>query len=296
MTTDSAIPSLLLGCDFSSSPSRRKPIVLALGQRVAARVQLLGLETFDTLDGLARWLAAPRAWVGGFDLPFGLPRELVQALGWPLQWHACMQHYRALSREQIRDAFAAFCAARPVGGKFAHRATDGPAGSSPSMKWVNPPVAYMLHAGVPLLLDAGVHLPGLHPGDPQRVALEAYPGLLAREILARRSYKSDDRAKQTPDRLIARKDLVHALEMGQSRLGAAAPRGGRCAVWAAARIGWSGRLDCHGLRHDPDRCPGTCAPVMRPQLCPPDMRPGHAPHRAVLPWHLSPTPHVLFTP
>ena len=219
MTTDMAEPSLLLGCDFSSSPSRRKPVVLALGQRVAARVQLRGLETFDTLDGLARWLAVPRAWVGGFDLPFGLPRELVQALGWPLHWLACMQHYRKLSRSQIRDSFVAFCAERPVGGKFAHRATDGPAGSSPSMKWVNPPVAYMLHAGVPLLLDAGVHLPGLHPGDPQRVALEAYPGLLAREILARRSYKSDDRAKQTPERLIARKDLVHALEMGQTRLG-----------------------------------------------------------------------------
>ena len=219
MTTDSAIPSLLLGCDFSSSPSRRKPIVLAQGQRVAARVQLLGLETFDTLDGLARWLAAPRAWVGGFDLPFGLPRELVQALGWPTSWHACMQHYRRLSREQIRAQFAAFCDARPVGGKFAHRATDGPAGSSPSMKWVNPPVAYMLHAGLPLLLDAGVHLPGLHTGDPRRVALEAYPGLLAREVLQRRSYKSDDRAKQTPDRLIARKDLVNALELGQTRLG-----------------------------------------------------------------------------
>ena len=52
------------------------------------------------------------------------------------------------------------------------------------MKWVNPPVAYMLHAGVPLLLDAGVHLPGLHAGDPARVALEAYPGLLAREDVA----------------------------------------------------------------------------------------------------------------
>jgi len=87
------------------------------------------------------------------------------------------------------------------------------------MKWVNPPVAYMLHAGLPLLLDAGVHLPGLHAGDPRRVALEAYPGLLAREVLQRRSYKSDDRAKQTPDRLIARKDLVNALELGQTRLG-----------------------------------------------------------------------------
>ena len=86
------------------------------------------------------------------------------------------------------------------------------------MKWINPPVAYMLHAGVPLLLAAGVHLPGLHTGDARRVALEAYPGLLAREVLQRRSYKSDDRAKQTPDRLIARKDLITALENGQTRL------------------------------------------------------------------------------
>src|SRR5690606_14055891 len=87
-------------------------------------------------------------------------------------------------------------------------------------KWVNPPVAYMLHAGVPLLLDAGVDLPGLHGGDARRVALEAYPGLLAREVLGNgRSYKSDDRARQTPERLIARKDLVGALETGQTRLG-----------------------------------------------------------------------------
>lgn len=212
-------PALLLGCDFTSSPTRRKPILLALGQRQGARVQLSALQTFDTLAAFGLWLTEPRDWVGGFDLPFGLPRELVTTLGWPTEWRACMEHYRTLSREQIRAQFAAFCDARPVGGKFAHRATDGPAGSSPSMKWVNPPVAYMLHAGVPLLLDAGVHLPGLHAGDPGRVALEAYPGLLARAVLARRSYKSDDRAKQTPDRFIARKDLINALETGQTPLG-----------------------------------------------------------------------------
>jgi hypothetical protein len=50
------------------------------------------------------------------------------------------------------------------------------------------------------------------------VALEAYPGLLARELIGRRSYKSDERAKQTPDRLITRKDLLCALENGQTRL------------------------------------------------------------------------------
>ena len=53
---------------------------------------------------------------------------------------------------------------------------------------------------------------------PKRIALEAYPGLLAREILGKRSYKSDAKAKQTAERLIARKDLVTALELGQTRL------------------------------------------------------------------------------
>lgn len=212
---------LLVGCDFSSSPTHRKPIVLALGSLSGMRVVLLKLERFEALDGLEQWLREPRCWTGAFDFPFGLPRPLVEHLRWPTQWDACIAHYASLSRDAIRATFAAYCDARPAGAKFAHRKTDGPAGSSPSMKWVNPPVAFMLHAGVPLLLGAGVHLPGLHAGDHARVALEAYPGLLARELLARRSYKSDSAAKQTPERLIARKDLITALEHGQSRLGLA---------------------------------------------------------------------------
>jgi hypothetical protein len=182
------------------------------------RVVLGGIDTFDTLDAWAQRLQAPGPWVGGFDLPFGLPRELVQTLGWPTDWAACMSHYAGLSREQIREAFAAFCAARPVGGKFAHRVTDGPAGASPSMKWVNPPVAFMLHAGIPRLRAAGVSFPGLATGDPDRVALEAYPGLLARSVLGNASYKSDDKAKQTAERLIARRTLIEALEGGQTPL------------------------------------------------------------------------------
>lgn len=208
----------LLGCDFSSAPSRRKPIVHAVGRMDRGRVVLDGMETFETLDAWDARLRAPGPWVGGFDLPFGLPRELVTSLGWPLEWSACINHYARLSRDNIRDAFSGFCHARPVGGKFAHRVTDGPAGSSPSMKWVNPPVAFMLHAGVPRLMAAGVSFPGLHRGDPERVALEAYPGLVARSVLGTASYKSDDKAKQTPERLIARKTLIHAIEAGQAPL------------------------------------------------------------------------------
>ena len=209
----------LLGVDFTSRPTRRKPITIARGERFGAVVRLHGLEACDDFEAFAARLARPGPWLGVFDFPFGLPRELVESLGWPREWRASIEHYAALPREEIRRTFVAWCAARPAGAKFAHRACDGPAGSSPSMKWVNPPVAWMLHAGVPRLLAAGVHLPGLHPGDETRIALEGYPGLLARELIGRRSYKSDDRARQTEARLIARKDLVHALEQGRSRLG-----------------------------------------------------------------------------
>ena len=212
----------VLGCDVTSSPTRRKPVVVSLGlareYRGVLAVKLTTVHRFETLDDWGLFLQQPHSWVGGFDAPFGLPRELVQTLGWPTTWRDCMQHYVSLERREIRDTFAAFCQARPVGGKFAHRRTDGPAGSSPSMKWINPPVAFMLHAAIPRLLAAGVHLPGLCEGDSTRVALEAYPGLLARELIGTRSYKSDDRARQTPERLIARKDLIQALEEGRTRL------------------------------------------------------------------------------
>jgi hypothetical protein len=209
---------VLAGIDFTSRPTKRKPITVAIGR---SRHGVLCLDRIDAhvdFDSFSRWLRTPGPWLGVFDLPFGLPRELVLALGWPTDWRALMDHYAALTREEIRATFAAFCDSRPVGAKFAHRATDRPAGSSPSMKWVNPPVAYMLHAGVPLLVAAGVHVAGLHAGDEARVALEGYPGLLAREVLGSRSYKSDEKAKQTPERLIARIDLVDALEQGRTRL------------------------------------------------------------------------------
>lgn len=215
----------LRGIDFSSRPDRRKPIVLAEGRWRAGsassgpEVELTALRTLPSLTDYAACLREPGPWVAGCDFPFGLPRELVQALGWPQDWPALMDHYAAQSRDDLRARFVAFCAARPAGSKFAHRACDRPAGSSPSMKWVNPPVAWMLHAGVPALRAAGCDLPGLCPGDPTRRALEAYPGLLARELIGRRPYKNDARARQTPALAEARAALLAALEAGQGRPG-----------------------------------------------------------------------------
>ena len=257
----------LLGCDFSSSPSTRKNIVLASGRLCGQRVQLLNTERFSTLDSWQQRLSQG-PWLGGFDLPFGLPRELVDTLGWPTDWLACVQHFAARSRADLRQQFKAFCDARPAGQKFAHRATDRPAGSSPSMKWVNPPVAWMMHAGVPRLLAVGAWLPA-HQPDPGRtasgagrVALEAYPGLLARELLGgSTSYKSDDPARQTPERRQARRHMLDALAAGHTRLDlqleltpaqaealvADASGDALDAVLCLVQVAWAGQRGAYGL-------------------------------------------------
>ena len=78
------------------------------------------------------------------------------------------------------------------------------------------PVGLMYYEGVARLIDAGVTLPGLaHAGDPQRVALEAYPRRLAHAIVARRSYKNS----AADDRRSAREAIVAALESGADRFG-----------------------------------------------------------------------------
>lgn len=216
-----ASQALLLGCDFTSAPTRRKPIAVAVGERQGEAVHLHELLSFTTLEAWQDWLQSRPAWVGAFDLPFGLPRELLAAWGWTDAWEPGMQRYAALARSELRERFKAFCADRPVGAKFAHRQTDGPAGSSPSMKWVNPPVAWMMHAAVPRLLAAGAFFPGLggRRGS-RRIALEGYPGLLARDLIGRRSYKADAAARQTPERQAAREALLERLQgEGSVRLG-----------------------------------------------------------------------------
>ncbi len=210
--TDDA-PVRLHGIDFTSAPRSRKGITIASGRLDHRTFRLEALATLHDFASFADWLRHPGPWIGGFDFPFSFPRELITLLGWPASWPALIRHVAHLERAQLREIFQFVCHARPSGRKFIHRACDLPAGSSSPMKWVNPPVAWMLHAGAPLLLDANVHIPFMHEGDRTRIALEAYPGMVARGI-TRASYKNDAPAMQTPERRAARQVIVKALEAG----------------------------------------------------------------------------------
>lgn len=212
------------GVDFTSRPNKQKTITVARGHLQDTQFFLSGVDGLDSFEKFEAMLAQPGPWVAAFDFPFGLPREFCAEIGWlesittaKTNWATITKKLAAISREDLTDYCRAYCDARPAGSKFAHRPVDRLAGSSPSMRWVNPPVVYMLKEGAPRLLAAGVHIPGLHSGDNARIALEAYPGFLARSI-TKAPYKNDQRAKQTPALLAVRKQIVDTLLTGKYSL------------------------------------------------------------------------------
>jgi len=217
---------MVFGVDFSSAPSIKKPITAAVGQLISSpnggavykMQRVIPLHSFFEFN---HFLTQPGPWLAGFDLPFSLPRQLIEHYGWPTHWPDFIDWYGNQSRASLRDAFKAFCNARPAGQKYVYRKTDRPAGSSPAMRWTNPPVAWMLHAGAPMLKAAGLNLPGLYPGidtlHSERIGLEAYPGFTARKV-TRASYKSDDKTKHTADRKNARQEILTALCKGSAGL------------------------------------------------------------------------------
>jgi len=247
----------IYGVDFTCAPRRAKPITVAAGVLTGKTLAIRKVERLETFGEFEALLARPGPWVGGFDFPFSLPRELVRDLGWPSSWKALVRHCAAMSRPQFREALDRYRETRAVGRRYAHRATDLPAGSSSPMKLVNPPVALMFHEGARRILAAGVEVPALIRGDPDRIALEAYPGLLARRQLGvRESYKSDTRSEHTPARAAARQRIVTALKAGrplgialQARIDLVADGSGDMldAVICAVQAAWAARQPRYGL-------------------------------------------------
>ncbi len=206
----------IYGIDFTCAPRKAKPITIAAGVLRKKTLLLEKVEAHAAFSGFESFLRRPGPWIGGFDFPFSLPLELARDLRWPEEWNALVTHCASLSRLELRKVLDEYRHSRQVGRKYAHRATDLPAGSSSPMKLVNPPVALMFHEGARRLLSAGVNIPHLRETESTSVALEAYPGLLVRKQLGlRASYKSDTRREHTPARKAVRKRVVEALEAGQ---------------------------------------------------------------------------------
>ena len=225
--------------DFSSSPKKQKPIVVAIGFcRIDFELKKAEyfLERFDCLESLEEFsslLKFKGPWAGGFDLPFSMPETLINFYGWPTNWRDFASFYCTQSKSELKNAFKFWCNLRPKGKKFAWRVTDKLAGSSPAMRWTNPPVAWMMHSGIKKMIDAGLIFPShckkfdfdrvvanfldfsksSSGGYHDRLAFEVYPGYSIRKII-RKSYKTDRKIKDNQMRISNRELVIDMLLKG----------------------------------------------------------------------------------
>lgn len=214
---DKPNPQTILGIDFTSAPTSRKPITCARTAFNGDTLEVVELHHWRDFGEFEANLEAPGPWVAGMDFPFGQARRFVENMDWPLSWAGYVGLIDSLDRGSFRQALEDYKRDRPAGDKHHKRRCDAVSRSQSPQTLFGTPVGLMFFEGAPRLLKAGVHLPYNHKGDSSRIVLEAYPGILARHFIGNCSYKSDARSKQTGEQHRARRDLWQMLTGAEGR-------------------------------------------------------------------------------
>ncbi len=201
----------IYGLDFTSAPGRRKPLIVLCCTLKGSSLRVEGSETLIDFGGFEDFLQRQGPWVCGMDFPFGQPRSLVSALGWPESWEGYVREVGALSKQEFEGKIRADMALRPAGSKWRYRLADRRSGSSSAMMLFRVPVGKMFYQGAPRLLASGVRVEPCRRNGDGRVAVEAYPAVVARRFLGRTAYKRDG-VPDTAERRSARETLLRGLE------------------------------------------------------------------------------------
>ncbi len=200
----------IYGLDFTSAPGRRKPLIVLCCTLEEDSLRVEDSETLTDFGGFEGFLQKQGPWVCGMDFPFGQPRSLVAALGWPASWEGYVREVGALPKEEFEGKIRADMALRPPGSKWRYRLADRRSGSSSAMMLFRVPVGKMFYQGAPRLLASGVRVEPCRRNGDGRVAVEAYPAVVARRFLGRTAYKRDG-VPDTPERRSARETLLRGL-------------------------------------------------------------------------------------
>ena len=206
----------IYGLDFTSAPGRRKPLIALRCELSDNVLRVRDDEVMTGFDEFEAWLQTPGPWVCGMDFPFGQPADLVEALGWPDEWAGYVGEVARLGKEGFEAGIRTDMASRPAGRKWRYRLADRRSGSSSAMMLFRVPVGKMFFRGAPRLRASGVSIEPCRPNGDPRVAVEAYPAVVARRFLGREPYKRDA-APDTPERKAARRKLVSGLLSGSMR-------------------------------------------------------------------------------
>lgn len=201
----------IYGLDFTSSPSRRKPITCACCELQDATLSVKTLLKMPSFDEFEAFLRSDGPWLAALDFPFGQPRKLLINLDWPQSWQGYMSVITSMSKAEFEDTLHKYRASRASGDKLHLRVTDQLAGAISPMMLHRVPVGKMFYQGATRLYNSQVSILPCRPTSDNRLAVEGYPALVARKLVGKRSYKSDMLSQQTIDGEMARREIVQGL-------------------------------------------------------------------------------------
>lgn len=200
----------ILGVDFTSSPTRKKPITLAVSEFKGDALVVTNVESLTTFHDFEYFLKQAEPSITGMDFPFGLPHAFVLDQGWSPKWPDYVDVVSRMSYETFSTRIQKYKNNRPKGFKDPLRFTDFLAGSQSPLKLINAPVAKMFYEGAPRILSCGATIPPVCLKSSRCVILEAYPGFLARRFV--KSYKTENKGSDTGERKTAREIILEKIQ------------------------------------------------------------------------------------
>jgi hypothetical protein len=208
----SAATHSVYGIDFTSSPSRNKPLTVAVCELRDTRLSVAAVGGLTSFGEFEDFLRNGTEWTAGLDFPFGQPRALVTNIGWPDSWSDYVRLVGQMQRSEFVDLMRKYQNGRPDGDKRHFREVDRKSGACSPMQLDYVPVAKMFFEGAPRLLASECDvIPFQSCPASGRKIVEAYPSLVARNCVGKTSYKTDDSKKQNAEQRQARSKIADTV-------------------------------------------------------------------------------------
>jgi hypothetical protein len=203
---------IIKGIDFTSSPSRQKPVTCAV---CSLENNILILQDVKLLVDFLQFeaeISAKGSWVAGIDFPFGQSRTLIENIGWPESWVEYVAVVSSLSKNEFVEVLENYKKDRSIGDKEHKRQIDILSSSISPQKLYGVPVGKMFFEGAKRLLQSPATILPFRKADKNRIIVEVYPALVARRFIGKKSYKNDTKSKQTQALKKSRIEIVEGIQ------------------------------------------------------------------------------------
>lgn len=189
-----------IGVDFSSSPSRQKPIVAA-----TLDASEVWFSTLKSLTEFREWFLVQHGLIG-IDAPFGYPAELCQEVFGTTDWGRVTEQLATIKLHDRLDGLEAqvkdFRDRRPEGKKEPRRLTDIEAKAFSAMKFGRPPVGRMAARLIPMLHESSFNIAPVRMNSSPVTVVEVYPGRYVKDTLGGVTYKGEKSSAATRQQIL----------------------------------------------------------------------------------------------